>query len=400
MVKAAEARARQGKNTQAVQALQTAWIDGRPAEARNYFRVAEQLEKWNLLDDANDFAEQGVKQAGDDLLASGENHHGAAIYARILARQRRSAEVLKTLEAAVRAADVSPSSPAMVLQQAEKQGIASVSDAEWRRNRVEQRKQQAQAGFREAVLQTSAVAAKYYTPEEKLAYAQLLDGYRANAPQEDVVSVWIPAAMTAGLKDREAQWRKDVLLGDKKFDDGKLNAFNLLEKQRMENTERGDTLEKICRYISAAQRRSGSRPSRRRLEGRSEPRKGTGCAAQNGHSKPSAGELARTILRSLVAVRTESSWSSRHRGVQPITRMPPPTTSSPGERSRWPMRQLMLGAKDLQPVWRLANTALAGLYFSDKTPAIDTAFQTVLDDRNIGERVSTKPDSSFRLDRK
>ena len=246
MVKAAEARARQGKNTQAVQALQTAWIDGRPAEARNYFRAAEQLEKWSLLDDANKFAEQGVKQAGDDLLASGENHHGAAIYARILARQRRSAEALKTLEAAVRAANVSPSSPAMVLQQAQKEGIASVSDAEWRRNRVEQRKQQAQAGFREAVLQISAAAAKYYTPEEKVAYAQLLEGSRANAPQEDVVSVWIPAAMGASLKDREAQWRKDVLLSDKKFDDGKLNAFNLLEKQRMENTERGNTLEKYA----------------------------------------------------------------------------------------------------------------------------------------------------------
>ena len=54
-------------------------------------------------------------------------------------------------------------------------------------------------------------------------------------------------------------------------------------------------------------------------------------------------------------------------------------------------------AKDLQPVWRLANTALAGLYFSDKAPAIDTAFHTVLDDRNIGERVRRRKIRDFVL---
>ena len=56
MVKTAEARARQGKNAEAVQALRTAWIDGRPAEAANDFRVAEQLEKWDLLREASGFA--------------------------------------------------------------------------------------------------------------------------------------------------------------------------------------------------------------------------------------------------------------------------------------------------------------------------------------------------------
>ena len=46
MVKTAEARARQGKTDLTVKALQVAWMDGRPAEAKNYFRVAAQLESW------------------------------------------------------------------------------------------------------------------------------------------------------------------------------------------------------------------------------------------------------------------------------------------------------------------------------------------------------------------
>ncbi|HTA78403.1 MAG TPA: hypothetical protein VK720_02605 [Terracidiphilus sp.] len=396
MVRAAEARARQGKNAEAVQALQTAWIDGRPAEAANYFRVAEQLDQWSLLDAARGFAEQGVKQAGDDLLAAGANHHGAAIYARILARQRHSDEAMKTLENALGAADVSPSSPAVVLQQAEKQGIAAVSDAEWRRNRIEQRKQQAQAGFKAAVQQMSAAVATYYTPEEKLTYARLLDSCEAQAAQHDVVSIWIPAAMTAGLKDREARWSKDVLLGEKAFDDNKMNAFNLLEKQRMENAERGDTLETYAgRYL--------------------EPNADLALALAEDAWRDEANHARELAVLRKMDLQNKPQASLRERYFELLLRFEPnklveQASSGPADYADAAANYLVAKgtqslayagidarAGSLQPVWREANTALAGLYFSDKAPAIDTAFQTALDDRNIGERVSTKADTRFRL---
>ena len=195
---------------------------------------------------------------------------------------------MKALVAARNSADLSPSSPEMVLQQAEKQGIAAVSDAEWRRNRVEQRKQQAQAGFREAVLHMSAVAAEYYTPEEKLAFAQLLDSSRANAPQDEVVSIWIPAAMTAGLKDREAQWRKDVLFSEKTFDNGKLDAFNLLEKQRMENTSAAKRWRNTPRYTSSQKPIRFSPWPKAPGETRGTTLSRIGSSAQDGPSKQAA----------------------------------------------------------------------------------------------------------------
>jgi len=54
-------------------------------------------------------------------------------------------------------------------------------------------------------------------------------------------------------------------------------------------------------------------------------------------------------------------------------------------------------ATKLDPVWHDANTALAGLYFADKSPTIDTAFRTALDDRNIGERVLARTDTTGHL---
>jgi tetratricopeptide (TPR) repeat protein len=47
-VKVAEARARQGRNADAVKALDDAWIQGRPPRATNYVEVATRLEQWGL----------------------------------------------------------------------------------------------------------------------------------------------------------------------------------------------------------------------------------------------------------------------------------------------------------------------------------------------------------------
>ena len=217
MLKSAEVRARQGKNDLAVRALQAAWIDGRPASAQNEFLVAAQLEKWNLLTEARTFAEQGIALAADkdpaDLLAASENRDGAATYARILTRQRHAADALAVLQKSLAAAsNTSPSSPALIVQQAEKQGIAAVTDEEWRRNQIEQRKSQAQSSFQNALNRMGTTVAEYFTPEEKLTYAELLDTQYAAKSAQQKATVWIPAAQAAGLKDREAAWSKDFLL--------------------------------------------------------------------------------------------------------------------------------------------------------------------------------------------
>ena len=66
MIKVAEMRARQGRSADSVKALEEAWVAGRPVKAANYFKVATQLEQWGMLDEARNFAEQGVETAGAD----------------------------------------------------------------------------------------------------------------------------------------------------------------------------------------------------------------------------------------------------------------------------------------------------------------------------------------------
>ncbi len=189
-------------------------MDGRPAAAENYFKVAARLEQWNLLDQARSFAEQGIRLMGADFLASNDGRDGPVIYARILTRQRHAADALHTLQNSLAAvAAVTSFSPAIVVQQAEKQGIASVTDDDWRKNLIAQRNSQAQSGFQSALRQISVDGRGVLYPRRELAYAQLLDAQRAGKPAAEVAETWIPAVEAAGLKDREAQWRKDLLLG-------------------------------------------------------------------------------------------------------------------------------------------------------------------------------------------
>jgi predicted Zn-dependent protease len=182
MEKAALARARQGKPELAVKALQAAWIDGRPDSAANEFRVAQQLEQWNLLPQAETFATQGIQLAGDDLLANPDDNAGALAYARLLARERKAPEALVLLTRILQASSTSPSAPSVIVQQIEKKGVADVTDSQWRAQLVLQRQQRAQATFRSAVLQIASVAAEFYTPEEKSAFATLLDTQHSRKP--------------------------------------------------------------------------------------------------------------------------------------------------------------------------------------------------------------------------
>jgi tetratricopeptide (TPR) repeat protein len=80
MEKLAELRARQGRNADAVTALNKAWIDGRSDSAVNYLTVAQKLESWGMLAEAHKFADEALKRAPDDSVK---------IWARILARQQQ-----------------------------------------------------------------------------------------------------------------------------------------------------------------------------------------------------------------------------------------------------------------------------------------------------------------------
>ena len=61
MVKVAETRARLGQKDQTIDALRTAFIEGKAAKADAYFEIASKLEQWNWLAEAMQYANDGRK---------------------------------------------------------------------------------------------------------------------------------------------------------------------------------------------------------------------------------------------------------------------------------------------------------------------------------------------------
>ena len=397
MLKAAEARARQGKNDRAVRALEAAFIDGRTKAAQNYFKVAARLETWGLLEEARRFADQGLSLAGNDLLTSTDNRDGVLTYVRIVTRQRHAADAFHTIQSALNApVTVSPESPRVIVEQVERQGIASVSDEEWRRNLLAQRQTQARSAFQSALRQMGLTVAEFYTPEEKLAYAQLLDAQRGGKSDAEVASIWIPAAEAAGLRDREAQWRKDLVLAGGRVGQSQLSAYQDLEQQRMKNDALAKTLE-----IYAAARPPAARDAIR----------GRAVSAWADDGKPNE-ELR--VLRSM-NLGTDQYAVFRERYFQLLLRadqaslLDQASSSNPAYadaaanyilgHAAEPFAQSAVDvrARGRQPVWASTTRALVGLYFADSSPKVDGAFRAALGDNSVAALLAAPPDRSRQL---
>ena len=397
MLKSAEAGARQGKNDLAVRALQAAYIDGRPTAAQNSFKVAAQLEAWNLLDQARTFAEQGIKLAGNDLLTSADNHDGLLTYVRILTRQRHATEALTTIQNSLTAvATASPSAPSVVIEQVEKQGIASVTDDEWRRNLIAQRRTQSQSSFQNALRQIGLAVAQFYTPEEKLAYAQLLDAQRTGKPAAEVATVWIPAAEAAGLKDREAQWRKDLLLAGGKIGNAQLSPYDTLEQQRMNNAARAKTLETLAAARPAATRDAiltravnawadeGNPTAELHALGSMNLRPDEHATLRERYFQL----LLRTDQQSLLAQASSTNPAYADTAANYILANASQSLAQSAIDAR---------AHTRQPVWAAATNALIGLFYADSSPLTTAAFHSALVDNTIADRLATPPDRSRQL---
>jgi tetratricopeptide (TPR) repeat protein len=61
------------------------------------------------------------------------------------------------------------------------------------------------------------------------------------------------------------------------------------------------------------------------------------------------------------------------------------------------MDALRARSASLPPVWLNSYTALTGVYFDDRSPAVNQAFLTVLHPQTIGERLASRPDVSRSL---
>jgi tetratricopeptide (TPR) repeat protein len=394
MQKEALARARQGNGDLAVKALQAAWIDGKPPAAGDYFKMADQLQQWDMLTQARSFADQGLKLAGDDLLRDSQYSGDAAIYAAVLARQRQSGPALSTLTHLYALGGGSSLSPAIVLKQVQQQGVSAIANQDWRTALAASRQKQSKISFQSALQAISQVAASYYTPEEKTAYARLLDAQRAGKRAQDVSDFWIPAAATADLKDREATWLRDVLLGGGDLGQAQLSPLVALETARMDFTPLGTTLDRYAATIKPA-----DQPPIRTLAVDAWSEAGNATMEASDLRKLAVGDdaaqyqdkLFELLLRSQPTALIQLTAGNDALGDAAATYLIAHGTKTQAYQA------IALRALVREPVWANATKALAGLYFADDSPPIQSAFENALGSQIIGDQLTAKPVASRQL---
>ena len=383
----AKVRVRQGKVDLAVQALKTIWTQGHEERAGDDFRIAKQLEEWGLVEQAGQFAEQGVKLAGNDLLQS-DDAWGAELYARIETRLRRQQQTYRAL-AAVRDTTeaLSASSPSIMAEQVEKRGLASVTDADWRARTVANQKLAARGSFRAAVIEMGRTAGQYFTPEEKAGFAQFLASGRANSSPEQVAEIWVPAAHEAGLLDVEEEWRAELIRDGGAIAERQIEPLIALETGRLRFNELGQVLESYAGTQRGLRRTNMLlHAAGAYIEGGNETRAlavmdsiGADSEAMNDLREDYFKLLLTHAPERLEALAGASSGNAADAAANYLLANSDEAHSAEA-----------IAARARPAIWKTANTALVGLYFGDKSDAVNSAFVATVGDQTIGERVTQK----------
>jgi cellulose synthase operon protein C len=351
MEKIAEMHARQGRRRETVEAIEKAFIAGRPERAEHYFAAAGRLEEWNLLAEAQPFAEKGVELAGEYLFRDGTYFSGARSYARLLTRLRQYAPAYRRLGDAWRA----------------------VGRDVWA------------GSFHAALLEIGAAAERYFTPEEKAVFASFLEQERQRASAQDAEQLLIPIAQRAGLAELEADWRyaRMMLLAGSDNANGHRRRLIELQGLRLRHDELGRQLEAywdiyprqperdgILHEAAEAYRAAGNEDGEFRVLNR-----------YGQYQERFFELLARREPQRLVALATPRS-----------------PTDEPDQPAGYAVLgggfELALDAvkargRNLPPVWTRAYTGLVGLYHARQTPEVDAAFEQAVATATIGERLGT-----------
>jgi hypothetical protein len=323
--------------------LKTALIDAGPERAESYFEVARRLETWNMLAQARQFAEKGVTLAGTELLASPDHREGVKLYARLMTRLRLQDKAYSALQAAL----TTSSSPLPVIkEQLAKQGIAAVTDQEWRQRTRQMRVENARAGMHDALAEMGATVSRYFTPEEKISFTQYAQTIRAPMNFADANLFALPLVERAGLAELEASWRYDLMMNAVQPPDvllAEMSSFVDLQRRRLKFTELGSQLERFAPRVRPIQQPS-------------------------------------VFLTAAEAFRAADDRVSELRLL-----------------SRVPRAYLVAERQLRPPVWLSSYSALAGLYLDESAPEIKSAFVGALGHQTIAERLGKQGDRNKQL---
>jgi hypothetical protein len=395
----AEVRAREGKSREAISALQAALINNRPEKPSNYFEVARRLESWGMLREAREFAQKGVDSAGRDLLATSENHSGAELYTRIMTRLRQQDAAYQRLWTAVGDGNSLAASFDVAMRQVEKNGIASVTDKEWREREIRMRQAAAQSGMTRSMVEMGQAAGKYFTPEEKSAFGSWLEAKGQAATTDDLEHYFLPVAGPAGLPEIESKWDDRLMLAHAGGPNSNGSAFKYkliaIQTKRGRFAELGMQLERYSNTLSETTGRYGVL-----LEAADAYRQGAEYDKE-------------LVVLTAVDQRLSGDYEQRFFGLL-LQKHPEELVNISGNsNNRWgfPALQYVIRHGDAkltqqavaarghhtEPVWTPAYSALTGLYDADRSPMVKTAFVTALGDATIGERISKTVDRTQQL---
>jgi hypothetical protein len=389
MEKVAEVRARQSRPEQAVQALKVALIDGRPEVPGKYFTVADRLEGWGMLGPAREYAEKGVAEAGDELLANSENHAGAQTYTRIMTRLRQQEAAYQKLQGATAAAKQLPP----ITQRLAKSGIEAVTNTELRKSMLAARSSNAHGGMAGCMREMGSVVGRYFTPEERVDFVKFLDARNAAMTRGDAYDFLLPAAEKAAIAEFQAK-----LMYEATYARPNVGTYSYkleeLQVRRLKLKELGQQLEQIAAVRIAGQQWSGTGYLNRaeeiyRLAGSEDDE-----------------------FRVLDILRPRNQPENRYyelllaRDPQRLLQFANNSNGLADDKTNYVVAhgdaKLALAAVEARgafepPVWRPAYTALVGLYFSNPGPQVQNAFTTALADGTIGQRLSQAADRKHAL---
>ena len=380
-------RARQGRNADAVKALETAWITGRPQRASNHAEVAARLEKWNLLEDARNYADQCATIAGAELLVDPENQSCVAIYARVMARLRLTDAAFSRLAIARQQAESVPLTA--VAQQVVKEGFSAITSEDWRKQRIRQRTEQAKSGFAQALKTMAEVAGQFDTPEEKAQFAAWLQTKRAGAANgNELRVVYLPAIQAAGLTEMESNllWEFAEKSGDPNR--GELDAWLQLQRQRVQLDGVGPKIEALAATLSPTKqwgvRYKAAEIYRTLGDTASELRVLDYMAAHGGIT----GNLMPRYLELLLAARPlDVVWLATNKPDSNADEVAQYLLAN--GKTDLALAGIAARSSGMPPVWKKAYTGLTGLYLREHTPLVRAAFTGALGgDQTIGERIA------------
>lgn len=387
-LKVAEARARQGRNPDAVHALDTAWNGGKPATAASDFRMAEKLEEWGMLDEARTCAEQGATLAGDSWLIDPAANSGAPVYAHIMARLRRSDDAFTRL--AIARINVQKIEISAVSNMLPQDAPGGVTLEEWRSKFEKDRTETSRQIFAQSLSAMAAVAGNYYTPEERAQFAGWLKTKLATASDgAEMRVVYLPAIRAAGLKDMEADLLWQFAAKNPNPGAHELPEWLELEKSRMQLDGVGEKMEQLADGVS--------------------PRHRASIWALAANFYRSTGDRTGE-LRMFEKVASVSSWGGNDRYYELLLAARPQSLLSHAQRNDVAQYVLTNGTNDqafaaidtrsghMTPVWKSVYTGLTGLYLRDHRSAVRQGFEDALaPDRTIGDRVDHPTDRDREL---